>query len=331
MEKSYLINANVNYKNYFCVESLEDGNEISFTHAATSTTPGGGGSSFTSGMETLEFSTNYREWALWGNTSRIVTLNKGQKLYLRNNPTVWQDSTNIYVLFQAMNNGSLIYDGWYLTSTKKVNIKGDLAISNLCYGMVSCYTIVTWAGGYPHLLTTGQLQDYAEYSLFKGLKVVNALDLTIDLSYLKRLPTDTKASVNLSGLFRNQIYLKTAPRFICSDIANTSVNEISFYKAFEGCTNLEVLPNINQIFTTPVVFNESTGDRTTWVYRDLFNRCSNIKVSTTNVDEYTYPINIPAYTSPVPTFLDAFANTGGTFTGTPSVNTTYYSSNVSRI
>ena len=62
----------------------------------------------------------------------------------------------------------------------------------------------------------------------------------------------------------------------------------------------------------------------------MFYKCSSIKLSTTQTGEYQTPYRIPTTgtgTAGSGALTGMFNNTGGTFTGTPSVNTTYYTSN----
>ena len=54
----------------------------------------------------------------------------------------------------------------------------------------------------------------------------------------------------------------------------------------------------------------------------MFGECSKIKLSTEADDEYTQP-----YKLSIDQNQNMFYNTGGTFTGEPTSNTTYYVSN----
>ena len=59
----------------------------------------------------------------------------------------------------------------------------------------------------------------------------------------------------------------------------------------------------------------------------MFNGCTKIKLSSTQTEEYTQEYRIPTFgtgTTAIDALTDMFASTGGTFTGTPSINTTYY-------
>lgn len=63
----------------------------------------------------------------------------------------------------------------------------------------------------------------------------------------------------------------------------------------------------------------------------LFNECTKIRVSATQSSTYKNAYRIPASgtiaSTPYHALESMFANTGGTFTGTPTINTTYYTSN----
>ncbi len=89
---------------------------------------------------------------------------------------------------------------------------------------------------------------------------------------------------------------------------------------FYGCTNLNQLPEL-----LPLEIDA-------WDYTNMFYGCSNIKLSTEKTDEYKYEYRIPSKGTGILldeecSITDMFTNTGGTFTGTPEINTTYYTSN----
>ena len=62
-------------------------------------------------------------------------------------------------------------------------------------------------------------------------------------------------------------------------------------------------------------------------YPYMFHGCASLKLSSTKTDEYTQEYRIPSSgngTSATNALIDMFTSTGGTFTGTPEINTTYY-------
>lgn len=67
-----------------------------------------------------------------------------------------------------------------------------------------------------------------------------------------------------------------------------------------------------------------------YCYRNMFTGCTGIKLSMTQVDDYQTQYRIPLIgtgTTATSALSDFCLNTGGTFTGTPTINTTYYTSN----
>ena len=62
----------------------------------------------------------------------------------------------------------------------------------------------------------------------------------------------------------------------------------------------------------------------------MFNGCTKIKLSTTKTGNYQTAYRVPTVGTGVTAnsaFTNMFTSTGGTFTGTPTINTTYYTEN----
>lgn len=117
-------------------------------------------------------------------------------------------------------------------------------------------------------------------------------------------------------MFNGCTGLTTTPKLPATTLAKKC-----YWFMFAGCTNLQTLPTL------------SATDLTAFgVYQKMFMRCSAIKLSTTKtgeyVNEYRIPYNGLAHsTADSQALTDMFYQTGGTFTGTPEINTTYYTSN----
>ena len=123
----------------------------------------------------------------------------------------------------------------------------------------------------------------------------------------------TMANYCYANMFRNCTALTTAPILPATTLAGYCYNGM-----FNGCTALTTAPALPA--TTLAEF----------CYVGMFNSCSLIKLSTTQTGEYQTPYRIPKSgtgTTALYPLTDMFANTGGTFTGTPSINTIYYTSN----
>lgn len=87
---------------------------------------------------------------------------------------------------------------------------------------------------------------------------------------------------------------------------------------FQGCTALTTAPAL------PATTLAS------YCYGGMFYGCIKIKMSTTKTGEYQTAYRIPKSgtgTTATNALLNMFYGTGGTFTGTPEINTTYYTSN----
>lgn len=69
-------------------------------------------------------------------------------------------------------------------------------------------------------------------------------------------------------------------------------------------------------------------------YEYMFRGCTKLKLSSTKTGEYTVAYRIPTSgtgTTETSALSNMFTSTGGTFTGTPKINTTYYLSNTNTV
>ena len=113
-----------------------------------------------------------------------------------------------------------------------------------------------------------------------------------------------------SNMFDGCTSLTTAPALPATTLANGCYRNM-----FNGCTSL----------TTPPELPATTLNAR--CYYEMFCYCTNIKLSTTQTGEYQTPYRIPTSGTGKIAFSaleDMFYGTGGTFTGTPEINTTYY-------
>ena len=87
---------------------------------------------------------------------------------------------------------------------------------------------------------------------------------------------------------------------------------------FNGCTSLTT------VLALPAITLVSA------CYQAMFRNCAKIKLSTTQDGEYANEYRVPISGDGVDAtnaLLNMFADTGGTFVGAPTINTTYYTSN----
>ena len=171
-------------------------------------------------------------------------------------------------------------------------------LANSCYAyMFQDCTGLTTAPALP--ATTIATNCYANmFQDCTGLKTAPAL------------PATTIAINCYNSMFRGCTALRTAPALPATTLANSC-----YYNMFYGCTGLTAPPAL------PATTLKSG------CYQYMFSGCSSIRVSTEQTDEYDTPYRLPEEGQG--TGLDSymfgmFATTGGTFTGNPTINTTYY-------
>lgn len=113
-----------------------------------------------------------------------------------------------------------------------------------------------------------------------------------------------------SWMFYGCTGLTSVPVLAATELA------VSCYSCmFYGCTGIVRMPELPAT-TIPG-----------YAYSSMFSRCSSLKLSATQTGIYQYPFRMPTIgtgSAQSSSFTNMFTNTGGTFTGTPSVNTTYY-------
>lgn len=146
-----------------------------------------------------------------------------------------------------------------------------------------------------------------------------------------------------SGCYRWMFYgctsLATPPTLPATVLANEC-----YYYMFYGCTSLLTTPALPAIGMYSLCYFYMFYGCTSLVsvpelptknlnknrcYYKMFYGCTSLKLSATQDSTYQYPYRIPITgdgtgASQASALVDMFANTGGTFVGTPSINTTYY-------
>ena len=173
------------------------------------------------------------------------------------------------------------------TSALKMTCEGN--IENLLdYATVS-------AGGHP------AMAEYCYRSMFDGCT---------SLTTAPELPATTLAEGCYFSMFDSCTALTTAPALPATTLAN-----YCYAYMFHGCTAL---------VTAPALPATTLAEG---CYYNMFSGCTKIKLSTTQTGEYQTSYRIPKSgtgTTADYAMDDMFATTGGAFTGTPSINTTYY-------
>ena len=124
------------------------------------------------------------------------------------------------------------------------------------------------------------------------------------------LPAATLAGNCYDSMFQDCTSLTAAP-----SLPATTLADYCYYSMFRDCTSLTAAPSLP---ATTLVSS---------CYSGMFQDCKKIKVSSVSSGTYTKGYRIPktgAGTMATRALRNMFANTGGTFIGTPEINTTYY-------
>ena len=199
----------------------------------------------------------------------------------------------------------------YLRGTGNTNITGSSAnnrfvftgtdaLKIVCEGniesLLDCMTVRD--GGHPIMIND------CYQSMFRGCTA---------LTTAPELPATTLANNCYGYMFRDCTALTTAPSLPATTLAYGC-----YQNMFQGCTALTTIPSLP---ATTLANN---------CYGYMFYGCSLIKLSTTQTGEYQIAYRIPTSgtgTTATSALANMFQNTRGTFNGTPSINTTYYTSN----
>ena len=171
-------------------------------------------------------------------------------------------------------------------------------LANSCYNSMfhSCASL-TQASILPAITLT----DSCYANMFYGCT---------NLATAPALPATTLESYCYNNMFYGCTSLTQAPALPATTLAGHCYSYM-----FYGCTSLTQAPALP---ATTLAYA---------CYERMFNGCTSLKLSSTKTDEYTQEYRIPSSdtgTTATNALSNMFTSTGGTFTGTPSINTTYY-------
>ena len=204
-------------------------------------------------------------------------------------------------------------------------------LATQCYhGMFQGCTSLTQAPALP--ATTLENKCYA--SMFYGCT---------SLTQAPALPATTLATQCYNSMFNSCTGLTQAPA-----LPATTLKTQCYRSMFQGCTSLTQAPTLpattlktrcyqgmfyacTSLTQAPALPATTLAD---YCYRNMFYNCTSLKLSTTQTGEYTVAYRIPTTgtgTTANSALNDMFTGTGGTFTGTPEINKTYYLSNTNTV
>lgn len=295
---------------------------------------------------------SWTDYTLWDS----LDISNGTRVYFRNKseiPTWFSTSIWDYYAFWTyyQDNTPCVKCGWdatYLLCKNGTDTIPNYWFTNLFSSLGAMVT--------PPSLTATTVWRYWYYSMFwwcSNLTTAPALPATTlgeycyaymfyncsNLTTASALPATTLASCCYMGMFEGCSSLTVAPTLPaitvtywwyaamfrwCSSLTTapslpaTTLNYRCYGWMFRWCTSLVTLPEL------PATILENG------CYYEMFEDCTGIKLSTTQTWEYQTPYTIPSSwtgTTGSDSLLDMFIYTWWTFTGTPTINTTYYTSN----
>ncbi|WP_139199928.1 MBG domain-containing protein [Ruminococcus albus] len=152
------------------------------------------------------------------------------------------------------------------------------------------------------------------------------------------LPATTLADYCYSSMFYNCTGLTETPELPATTLANKCYSDMFYH-----CTGLTETPELpattlankcySGMFTGCTGLTEAPALPATTLadgcYARMFSGCTGIKLSETQNEEYNYVYKIPSGDKTISSVPNSalnqmFSYTGGTFTGTPNINTAYY-------
>ena len=299
---------------------------------------------------TLEYFASDETWTIWDGTSLLSAAANGGEyvLYLRGTGNTVITTGSGFVLLGS--NISCIGNIETLLDYATVESGGHPAMAEGCYqGMFSDCTSLTRAPELPATTLANSCYNF----MFSGCT---------NLIQAPELPATTLASGCYQGMFSDCTSLTRAPELPATTLANscyymmfsgcTNLIQISelpattlasgcYYMMFSDCTSLTRAPELPATILANSCYYRMFEDCTSLTqvselpattlanlcYYKMFYGCTSLKLSETKTEEYTQEYRIPLSgdgTGESAALAEMFISTGGTFTGTPEINTTYY-------
>ena len=301
----------------------------------------------------LEYFSADKTWTIWdGTTILFADNNDGEYvLYLRGtgNTKITGGGTNInwiitgtdvkcvgnienlldYITVESGNHPTMTTNCYSCmfqdcTSLTQAPVLPATTLAGWCYSsMFSGCTALTRA---PKLPAT-TLSDYCYDRMFSSCT---------SLTKAPSLPATTLSARCYIQMFQCCTSLTQAPELPATTLAN-----YCYFSMFYGCTSLTKAPDLpattlvkgcyGSMFQGCTALTQAPALPATTLeracYRSMFQDCTSLKLSSTKTGEYTQEYRIPSSgtgTTGTYALTDMFKYTGGTFTMTPEINTTYY-------
>ena len=302
---------------------------------------------------TLEYFASNKTWTTWDGTTTLSSVeNDGEHvLYLRgtgNTVITGNDSNYKWVLtgtdIRCIGNIDNLLD--YAT----VESGNHPTMASYCYNyMFKGCTALTQAPALPATTLVSHCYQgmFSDCTALTQAPAIPATTLAegcyramfsrcTSLTQAPSLPAKTLAKECYSSMFNGCTSLTQAP-----ELPATTLASHCYFYMFASCTSLTRAPalpattladecyddmfyNCSSLIQVPAL---PATTLSIYCYYNMFKKCSKIKLSSTQTGEYTQEYRIPTTgtgTDATCALLTMFDLTGGTFTGTPTINTTYY-------
>ena len=308
----------------------------------------------------LEYSTDTSTWSTWDGATTLssATSRSDNVLYLRGTGnTVITGNNNSYKWVLTGSDIACTGNIENLLDYETVKSGGHPTMANYCYQYMfrdctgltrapalSATTVAAYC--YAHMfqgctsltqapaLPATTVADYCYNDMFYGCS---------SLTQAPALPATTLKNYCYQSMFRGCTGLTQAPALPATKLADYCYNDM-----FYGCTGLTQAPALpattlknycyQDMFYSCTSLTQAPALPATklaaYCYRSMFQGCTSLKLSSTKTGEYTQEYRIPSSgtgTTANHALMYMFISTGGTFTGTPEINTTYYLSNTNMI
>ena len=266
---------------------------------------------------TLQYNKNNSGWQSYTAGTRIDLASAGDSVRFRGKDTTFNYSNHVSIGGKVACSGNVM--SLRLDDNGKVQGLSYICFSNMFYG---CAGLITA----PKLPETTLVEGcYA--SMFSGCT---------NLTVAPELPATALAPSCYSSMFVGCTSLTTAP-----ELPATTLAPSCYERMFYGCTSLTTAPELpattlasycysymfagcEKLTTAPEL---PATELEYACYSSMFVGCSKIKLSETQTAEYSIPYSVPSGgdgTTASYALDKMFRGTGGTFTGTPVINKTYY-------
>ena len=169
---------------------------------------------------------------------------------------------------------------------------------------------VLYLRGTGNTVITGSSEIYRWVLTGSDIKCIGNIENLLDYATVASGNHPTMADYCYYCMFQDCTSLAQAPA-----LPATTLADYCYQNMFSHCTSLTQAPVLPATTLAAVC------------YFGMFNGCASLKLSSTKTGEYTQEYRIPSsgtVTTEFNALTDMFTSTGGTLTGTPFINTTYY-------